>query len=178
MTRPWKSLLPLALTACLVLAAWIIIRERDTPKSGSEALNRAVELQKAGRYDKAIEILETWMKGNNRNTSHDGFLYQQIAMIYIARAYAKPRTRGESVRRAEENLQKELTLFDGQSQTDLSLDPFEIGGGYEILGDLSDKDKCRFYEKARGLFERQLPLIKGDSYTSLRTHNAARAGPW
>ena len=39
-------------------------------------------------------------------------------------------------------------------------------GAYEILGDLSQKDKCQFYGKARSALDQQLPVIKGDSYTA------------
>jgi hypothetical protein len=46
------------------------------------------------------------------------------------------------------------------------VDLFGIGGTYEILGDMSDKDKCKYYEKARQAFVRQLPSIKGQTYTA------------
>jgi tetratricopeptide (TPR) repeat protein len=166
MVIPLKFLLLLVVATCLVLAAWLAYHETRIPQNQGEVLNRMIELQREGRYDKAVQVVQNWMKDNRRDISHDEFLYQQIAIVYIAKAYKKSRSRDESVRRAEENLQKALTFFDGQSQSDLSLDPFEIGEGYEILADISDKDKCRLYEKARELFVRQLPLIKGDSYTA------------
>ena len=84
MIIPWKLLA--AVAACLVLAAGFVFREGHTPKNGSEALNWAIELQQAGRYDKAVQTLRTWMNGPSRDTSHDGFLYQQIAMVYMAKA--------------------------------------------------------------------------------------------
>jgi tetratricopeptide (TPR) repeat protein len=163
---PSKVLLLTLLVPLVAFVAWLIYHETRTPRNQGEVLNRMIELQEEGRYDKAVQVVQNWMKDARRNTSNDGFMYGQIAIVYIAKAYKKPATRDESIRRAEENLQKELTLFDRQSQTDLNLDRFEIGSGYEILGDFSDKDKCRLYERARELFERQLPLIKGDSYTA------------
>jgi hypothetical protein len=166
MTRAWKFLLPVEVAVCLVLAVWIVIHEGRTPQNEREALNRMIELQREGRFDKAVQVVQNWMKDSRRDMSHDEFLYQQIAIVYIAKAYKKPRSRNESVHRAEENLQAALTFFDGQTQSDLSLDPFEIGEGYEILADISGQDKCRLYEKARALFVRQLPMIKGDSYTA------------
>jgi hypothetical protein len=166
MNIPLKFLILVLVAACLVLAAWFAFREWHTPKNGSEALNWAIELQQAGRYDKAVQILQTWMKGPGRDTSHDGFLYQQIAMIYIAKAYKKPKTRDDSIRQSELSLIDAQRVFDQQQIRDNDSSLLGIGGAYEILGDMSDKDKCRLYEIGRQALERQLPLIKGDSYTA------------
>jgi len=101
------------------------------------------------------------MKGTSRNTSHDGFLYQQIAMIYIAKVYKKPATRDESIRQARLNLERSVDFVNKREPEDNSLYLDGIGGAYEILGDLSETNKCEFYEKAKDTFVRQLPLIKG-----------------
>jgi len=153
-------------TVCLALAGWFIVARRDVPKMGTDALSRAIELQEAGRYDKAVQVLQTWMKDSSRNTSHDGFLYIQIAMIYIARAYKKPATRDESIHEAQLNLEKSLDFVNKRDPEDNGFDLDGIGGAYEVLGDLSDKDKCQFYERAQQAFARELPLIKGESYTA------------
>jgi hypothetical protein len=166
MTVPLKFLLLVLVATCLVLAAWFVFRQERTPKKGSEALNWAMELQQAGQYDKAAQVLQTWMKGLSRDTSHDGFLYQQIAMIYIAKAYKKPKTRDDSIRQSELNLIEAQRLFDQQQVRGNDSSLYGIGGAYEILGDMSDKDKCRLYEIGRQALERQLPLIVGDSYTA------------
>jgi tetratricopeptide (TPR) repeat protein len=166
MTRPSKILLLALLVPFVALAAWLAYHEMRVPQNEKEALNRMIELQKQGRYEKAAKVMQTWMSDSRRDISHDGFMYEEIAIVYIARAYKKPRSKDESIRRAEENLQKALSFFDKQTQNDLSLDPFGIGEGYETLADISEQDKCRLYEKARALFVRQLPLIKGDSYTA------------
>jgi len=160
MTRPSKVFL-LLLVPFVALAAWLAYHETRTPRNQTEVLNRMIELQKEGRYDKAVQVAQSWI-----DVSDDGLMYDQIAFVYITRAYNKPAYRDESIRRAEESLQKALAFFDGQNQDILSLEPFEIGGAYEILADISDKDKCRLYEKARELFVRQLPMIKGDSYAA------------
>jgi hypothetical protein len=166
MTMPLKFLVLVLVAACLVLTAWFVFRERYTPKKGSEALNWAMELQQAGRYDKAAQVLQTWMKGPSRDTSHDGFLYQQIAMIYIAKAYKKPKTRNDSIRQSELNLIEAQRLFDQQQVRDNDSSLYGIGGAYEILGDMSDKDKCRLYEIGRHTLERQLRLVVGDSFNA------------
>jgi len=147
--------------ACLVLVAWLAYHETRVPQNQGDVLNRMMELQKEGRYDKAVQVVQSWI-----DVSHDGLMYEQIAFVYIAKAYKKPANRDESIRRAEESLQKALSSFDRKSQNELSLEPLEIGGAHEILADISDKNKCRWYEKARELFVRQLPMIQGDSYTA------------
>jgi hypothetical protein len=166
MSRPSKVLLLLLLVPFVAFAAWLVYHETRIPKNQGEVLNRMIELQREGRYDRAVQVVQNWMKDNGRDISHDGFLYEQIAIVYIVKAYKRSRSRDESVRRSEENLQKALSLFDEQSQTGLSLEPLGIGEGYETLADISNQDKCRLYEKARALFVRQLPLITGESYTA------------
>jgi len=167
MNRSGKIILSILLVLVFVAAAALVIyHETRVPQNEREALNRMIELQEEGRYDKAAQTMQTWMGDSKRDTSHDGFMYGQIAFVYIAKAYKRPAMKDESVRRAEENLQKALTFYEEHPQDGLTLEPFEIGGSYEILGDLSEKDKCRLYEKAHGLLVRQLPLIKGDAYTA------------
>ena len=169
MTGSQKALLLMFLALFVGLVAWLVYHETRAPKNGTEALNQAIELQEAGKYDKGVQVLQTWMDGSNRNTSHDGFLYQQIAMIYIAKAYAKPRTRDESIGDAELNLEKSLGFLNNQKAKDNGLDSMVlegVGGAYQTLGDMADRNKCRFYEKAKQALMRDLPLIQGDSYTA------------
>jgi hypothetical protein len=64
------------------------------------------------------------------------------------------------------NLIAAQRLFDQQKVRDNDSSLYGIGGAYEILGDMSDKDKCRLYEIGRQALERQLPLITKDSYTA------------
>jgi tetratricopeptide (TPR) repeat protein len=166
MVIPLKFVLIAAVAACLVFAACLAYHETRVPQNQGEVLNRMIELEREGRYDKAVQIVQTWMTDSRRDISHDDFLCQQIAMVYIARAYKKTRSRDESVHLAEINLEKALGIISKNKSEDLDIMLFEVGGAYELLGDVSDKDKCRLYEKARELFVQQLPLIKGDSYTA------------
>jgi tetratricopeptide (TPR) repeat protein len=166
MIIPLKFLLLVLLAACLVLAAWLTFRKEPIPQNENEVFRRVYELQKAGRYDQAVNVLQTWMNDGRRDISKDDFSYFQIAMVYIAKAHKKSSTKDESVHQAELNLEKALGLINKNKSEDLDIMLFEIGGAYEILGDVSGKDKCRLYEIARQAFERQLPSIKGDSYTA------------
>lgn len=137
-----------------------------TPQNQQEVLTRMIELEGEGRYDRAVKVVEFWLRDSRRDISRDGLLYDQMAMVYIAKAYKRPSSREESIHQAELNLEQSLSLSDQQNQNDLRVDLFEIGGKYELLGDISRRDKCRLYEKAQGLLLRQLPLIRGDSYTA------------
>jgi tetratricopeptide (TPR) repeat protein len=166
MTRPSKIFLLALLILFVAFAAWLVYHETRVPQNQGELLNRMIELQREGRYDKAVQVVQNWMKDSRRDISRDELLYQQIAMVYIAKAYKKPRSRDESVHLAEMNLEHSLDLFEKEQSKDNNPWLFEVGGAYEILGNISDKDKCRLYETAREAFERQLPLIKGDSYTA------------
>src|SRR5258708_18336956 len=166
MVIPLKFLILVVVVACLVVVVWIVIHEGGVPHNQEEVLTRMIELQKHGRYDKAGQGVQTWMNDSRRDISHDGLLYQQIAMVYIAKAYKKPKTKDESIRQSEFNLKEAQRLFEHQKTQDNDPSLFEIGGDYQLLADISDKDKCRLYEIARRTLEHQLPLIKGDSYTA------------
>jgi tetratricopeptide (TPR) repeat protein len=166
MSGSWKVLFLMFLVPIVALAAWLAYHETRTPQNENEVLRRMIELQREGRYDKAVQVVQNWMNDSRRDMSHDELLYQQIAMVYIAKAYKKRSSRDESVHLAEMNLEKSLNLFEKDAPKDNDPWLFEIGGAYELLGDTSDKDKCRLYEKASAALTRQLPLIKGDSYTA------------
>jgi len=166
MTRPSKVLLLTLLVPFVALVAWLIYHETRTPQNQGEVLNRMIELQREGRYDKAVNVVQNWMNDTRRDISRDEFLYEQIAMVYIMKAYKRPAARDESVYQAELSLEKALGFYDKKKEEDIDVGLSGIGGAYEILGDLSDKDRCRFYLMAKRAFEHQLPLIKGDSYTA------------
>jgi hypothetical protein len=87
-------------------------------------------------------------------------------MVYINKAYRKESTRNDSIRHAASHLEKALAAYEARRPQEIDVMLFEIGGAYEILGDLTTKDKCEFFRKAKKLLDEQLPLIKGDSYTS------------
>jgi len=166
MTRPRKVFLLALLVPFVALAGWLAYRETRTPQSENEVLKRMIELQREGRYDKAVQVVQNWISDSRRDKSHDEQLYQQIAMVYIGKAYKRRSSRDESLHLAEMNLEKSLGLFEKDSPKDNDPLLFEIGGAYELLADTSDKDKCRLYQKASAALTRQLPLIKGDFYTT------------
>jgi hypothetical protein len=139
------------------------------PRSRGEAVSRMVQLQESGHYDEAVRVVQDWMSRDKKDPSHDDFLHLQIAIVYTVKAYHKQSTRDESLRKAASHLEQALTLYDSKQPGDVDDMLLGIGVGYEVIGDLSEKQKCEFYGKARAAYERQLPLIKGDSYTAYGT---------
>ncbi len=166
MNRTWKITLVVLLIACLISAAWLAFYKKPNPQNQSEVSKRVFELQKAGRYDQAVMVLQTWMNDSRRDISKDDYLYQEIALTYIMKAYKKPATKDESVHQAELNLEKALVAYAEHEPKDIDIELFEIGGAYAVLGDLADNERCQFCDKAKESFARQLPLIQGDSYTA------------
>lgn len=77
---------------------------------------------------KAAPLLNAWIN-NRSDPSRDDFLYQQIAFIYIGKAYKEPNTKFESIEKAAWNLDKGQNLLDKRQNDDLDVALFEIGGG-------------------------------------------------
>lgn len=124
-----------------------------------------VQLQESGHYDDAVRVVEDWMSQHQNDASQNDFLHLQIAMVYISKAYYKHSTQ-ESLDNAASHLEQALSIYAGKKPGDFDTFLFGIGGGYETLADLSQRDKCQFYGKSRSAFDAQLPLIKGDFYTA------------
>ena len=76
------------------------------PRSRGEALGQMVRLQESRHYDDAVRVVEKWMDQHQDDTSKDDFLHQQIAMVYISKAYHKQSTRDESLDNADSHLEK------------------------------------------------------------------------
>jgi hypothetical protein len=129
-------------------------------------VTRMVQLQESGHYDDAVRLVEDWMNQHQNDSLQNDFPHLQIAMVYINKAYRRQSTRDESLENAASHLKQALNVYAARKPQDEETTLFGIGAAYEMLGDLSQKDKCRFYGNARNAFEEQLPLIKGDSYTA------------
>ena len=136
------------------------------PQNEKEVWERAYRLQQWGRYDAAAGVIQNWMNRGKGDASRNDFLHFEIAMIYLTKASKGHRAREESLRSAALHLGQALSIHNSEQPKDMDVMLFEIGGAYEILGDLSERGKCNSYEKAAAALERQLPLIQGDSYTA------------
>ncbi len=166
MTFASKVSLSIFLVTSLGFGTWLIRHELHRPQNEREVIERTIELTREGRHDKAIQVVQTWISDPRRDVSHDGLLHDEIAVICIAKAFHRPTRKSEAIRQAEINLEKELDLYNKENATSLRLDLFEIGRGHELLGDLSDKDKCMYYEMAKEELDRQSSLIQGDFYVA------------
>lgn len=119
------------------------------PRDRGEAVTRMVQLQESGHYDDAVRVVEDWMNQHQNDASQNDFLHLQIAMVYISKAYHKQSTRDQSLDYAASHLEQALNVYAAKKPEDVDTVLSGIGGAYEILGDLSQKDKCKFYGKAR-----------------------------
>ena len=164
MTLASKVLLAVLLLGISSFAAWFIRNEISEPKNEHEVFDREIDLMRASRYDKAIRLLQTWVNDPRRDASHDGLIYHQLAIVNISKAWHATTAKDECIRQAELNLEKELVLYNKENPSSLRLDLLEIGAAHEMLGDLSDKDKCFHYGMARQELDRQSLLIQGDFY--------------
>jgi len=161
-----KVLFFLILLVSLALAGWLVYHETRVPQNETEVQNRVLELQKEGRYDKAVEVIRKWMSDNRRDPSHDESFLRDIAMTYFMKAWKNPTSRDASIQESALNLEKALELLEKNKPDGIQLDLYEIGRNYEELGNLSLKNKCQYYEKARSSYVRQLPVIAGESYSA------------
>jgi hypothetical protein len=105
------------------------------PRSRAEAVGQMVQLQKSGHYDDGVRIVEKWMDQHQDDNSKDDFLHQQIAMVYISKAYHNQSTRDESLDNAASHLEKALRIYAAKKPEEADIMLFNIGGAYEILGD-------------------------------------------
>lgn len=136
------------------------------PQNEQEVWERAYRLQQWGLYDAAAGVIQNWMNQGKGDVSRNDFLHFEITMIYLTKASKRPWTREESLHNAALHLEQALSIHNSVQPRDMDIMLFEIGGAYEILGDLSEREKCNSYEKAAAALERQLLLIRGDSYTA------------
>src|SRR5260370_35499523 len=145
------------LTICSTLCAC-----QKPPRSRGEAVTRMVQLQESGHYDDAVRVVENWMNQHQNDTSQNDFLHLQIAMVLISKAYHKQSTRDESLDNAASHLERALNLYAAKKPEDEDTTLFGIGGASEILGDLSLKDRWRFFGEARAACDVELTLVRGD----------------
>jgi hypothetical protein len=168
-SRFLKLLAVVLLVACVTVGGWLVCFRTRLPSSESLLLDRALKLTRKGQNVKAAKLVERWIDGNPRNHSADGFLYEQIALLYIREAEVNGSTRSETVPVAETNLEKAVAAWekgDFERSDSSSIDLYEIGRGYEALGDLAGASRCLDYLEADRLYMRQLPMVRADSITA------------
>lgn len=130
----------------------------DDPHAGpgvAKAATQMTEFATRGDYDRAIQTGLSALK-----QSHDASLYQQLAMVYLMRAYKEPGRREEWARETVLYSEKSLAA-DVQAKDFLNL--HEAGRIMEAAGNISATSKCEYYGKAAKAFSDQAPLLQGES---------------
>jgi len=125
---------------------------RGNPAAG-KAATQMVEYTRQGNYDKAVRTGLAALK-----EGRDGFIQQQIAMVYLQRAEKEPGLRDRWAREAV--FYAEKSLEDDVQPKFLLLD--EAGGIFEMAGDLSTSQSCEYYARALKAFSVAAPLLEGD----------------
>jgi len=113
-----------------------------------------------GDYDDAVE---TGLKALKHQPS-DATIYQQVAMVYLIRAYKEPELRESLTREAVEYTDKSLGAGPQKKQMQI-LNLWQAGKSFETAGDLSAHGRCEYYRKALNAFTDQSPLLIGDEIT-------------
>jgi hypothetical protein len=127
-----------------------------------------VQLQEKGRYDDAVRVVQDWMSLHQDNPSQVEFLHIEIALVYTTKAHHGLK-RDESIQNAASQLEEAVKVHASEQPETADTDLLEVGNVYEVLGELTEKDKCQYFAKARKAFQDQWPLIQGDSYTAYGT---------
>jgi len=163
MPQASKIFLTILLLLCFGFAVWFIHHRLRTPQNQSEVMDRQIELVRAGGYAKAIQVIETWMKDSRGDLSHDGMLYQQMAIAYFGKARSKPTGKRESIRQTDLNLEKALDLYNQENAAGLRVDCLRSDAGTNSWEIFPTSTKCLYYGKGDEELTRQLSLVKGDS---------------
>lgn len=112
-----------------------------------------IELTNKGRYDAAVKAALAII----RRPEDEPFGDQQVAMVYLIRAYKDPPHREQWVQTAGSYIDKTVAL----APTDFGM-LSESAREYEQAGDLS-KDGCPYYRKAVLAAEKVEPMVESDS---------------
>ena len=134
----------------------------SAPQSRSDVLNTMMRYSKQGRYDVAIRAAQDWIEKHPEDSSGNGFLYEQIAMVCLIRASREPFHKDRWIEQAATNFDKSLSL---SIPSEGNIDLYTFGRGYETAGDMSAPNRCQYYGRALKAFEQQGPLLNIESIT-------------
>ena len=148
--------------ALLIAAAILWGCRADEPRTASEAITLMTGYGRQQRYDRAIKTGEDWLKNHPEDTSHQGALFEQIAINCLMEAASDPKHTEEWIRRAVSYYDKDLPVHQTGS---VDIRFFTVGHGFASAGDLSSTDSCLYYGRAIKAFEEEAPLLLGDNVT-------------
>jgi hypothetical protein len=137
--------------------AWHYWTEAPNPRDFGSQM---IKYTKQGRYDAAVQV------GLNalRNDSRDGIVYQQVAMVYLERAYKDSKHREEWVTKGISYVEKSLSLNTNNDDVAGVL-ILQNALSFKEFGNLSADRRCAYYERARRLLEDRVPMLQGEKLT-------------
>ena len=146
----------LGAAATAIVAAGLLLLSscQKTPKTTSDVLNLMRRYEHQKRYDDAIGVATEWEARYPGNASGNGFLDQQIAMLYLQKAQSNTMNQDELIQQAAVYSNKGLALQSRPDMTNLTL-AAEV---FELAGDLSASARCEYYRKSVTLFEELIPM--------------------
>lgn len=142
----------------LIVACSLVGCKVKTPEKLNDARALMVTYAQQGQYDDAIRVAQAWMEKHPED-----FLYDQVAIIYLAKASKDSAHKDQSIEQAVANFEKDL---EAHKKGAVDIELYEIGRGFERAGDLSTHDSCLYYGRAVKAFEDEVQFIQGDSYTA------------
>jgi hypothetical protein len=131
-------------------------RGDDSHDFGSQMINYT----KRGRYDAAVQVGLHEL----RNDSRDEFVYQQIAMVYLQRAYKDSDHRQEWVTTGVSYIEKSLSR-NSKDKDIAGASLLQDALNFKDFGNLSADQRCAYYARARKLLEDRVPMLRGDKLT-------------
>jgi hypothetical protein len=133
------------------------------PKTRSEMITLMTRYGKKGKWDDAIGVAQEWLKSHPEDGSgSSGLVYEQMAMVYLAKASRDATHKDEWIRQAVIYFDKDLSLH---QQKPIDIEFYSAGRGFEEAGDLSTADSCLYYRRALKAFADEQPFLQGDTYT-------------
>jgi hypothetical protein len=153
----------LRLLTVLLIATLIVWGCRaDKPRTASEAITLMTGYGEQQNHDKAIKTGKDWLKNHPEDTSHQGAVYEQLAIHYLMKAARDFKHKEDWIRSAVAYYDKDLS-FNRRAIVDIRF--FTAGHGFASAGDLSSTDSCLYYGRAVKAFEQEAALVQGNNAT-------------
>ena len=134
------------------------------PKTRSEMVTLMTKYGKQGKWDDALQVAQEWLKSHPEDGSGvNRFVYDQMAMVCLAKASRDAMHKDEWIRQAVIYFDKNLSLHPQEPVDTVKF--YSAGRGFEEAGDLSTAENCLYYRRALKAFADEEPFLQGDTYT-------------
>jgi hypothetical protein len=133
----------------------------SAPEKSSEAITLMARYNQQGRHDDALRVAQDWLKKHPEDSG--ATFYEQIAITYLIKASKDSARKDEWIQQAVAYYDKDLSVH---QKSDIDIELYTVGRGFESAGDLSTNNSCLYYGRAMKAFEEEVPFIQGDSITA------------